>query len=157
SVNGLTCSSSPLGSGRAAWKRRNASSMSACGICGSLPAAAVTSAAARFLGPLTRAALPARARRRPSTGFPAALRVGLRTGLRDVLRAITFGIMSAMVRDNDPAREPTIFSAVLTPHRSLGRKGFLALMLVLGGASFVTGMVFLMAGAWPVFGFCGLD
>jgi uncharacterized membrane protein len=31
------------------------------------------------------------------------------------------------------------------------------LMAVLGGMSFVTGMVFLLAGAWPVFGFCGLD
>ena len=30
-------------------------------------------------------------------------------------------------------------------------------MLVLGGMSFVTGTVFLLAGAWPVFGFCGLD
>lgn len=64
-----------------------------------------------------------------------------------------------MAPDNDPKPEPTIFSAVLTPHRSLGRTGFLVLMLmlVLGGASFVTGMVFLIAGAWPIFGFCGLD
>jgi uncharacterized membrane protein len=66
-----------------------------------------------------------------------------------------------MTPDNDPARaslaEPTIFSAVLTPHRSLGRRGFLLLMLVLGSISFTTGMVFLLAGAWPVFGFCGLD
>ena len=30
-------------------------------------------------------------------------------------------------------------------------------MAVLGGISFVTGMVFLIAGAWPVFGFFGLD
>jgi uncharacterized membrane protein len=57
----------------------------------------------------------------------------------------------------DPQPEPTIFSAVLTPHRSLGPTGFLIFMLVLGGMSFVTGMVFLIAGAWPVFGFCGLD
>ncbi len=66
-----------------------------------------------------------------------------------------------MTPDNDPAREsraePTIFSAVLTPHRSLGRRGFLLLMLVLGSISFTTGMVFLLAGAWPVFGFCGVD
>ena len=73
--------------------------------------------------------------------------------------------MSAMAADNDPTPnssqkslgEPTIFSAVLTPHRSLGRKGFVVLMLVLGVCSFVTGMIFLLAGAWPVFGFCGLD
>jgi len=29
--------------------------------------------------------------------------------------------------------EPKIFSAVLVPHRSLGRRGFLLLMLILGG------------------------
>src|ERR1700716_3020138 len=66
-----------------------------------------------------------------------------------------------MTADNDPTndspQEPPIFSAVLTPHRSLGPKGFLVLMAVLCGINFVTGMVFLMAGAWPVFGFCGLD
>ncbi|HET9817202.1 MAG TPA: DUF2244 domain-containing protein, partial [Xanthobacteraceae bacterium] len=62
-----------------------------------------------------------------------------------------------MPPDNDLAREPTIFSAVLTPHRSLSRSGFLALMLVAGGVSLVTGATFLVAGAWPVFGFCGLD
>jgi uncharacterized membrane protein len=62
-----------------------------------------------------------------------------------------------MASDNDPIREPTIFSAVLTPHRSLGPTGFLIFMLVLGGMSFVTGVVFLLLGAWPVFGFLGLD
>jgi uncharacterized membrane protein len=62
-----------------------------------------------------------------------------------------------MSLDNDSDREPTIFSAVLTPHRSLGPTGFLLFMLVLGGISFVTGIVFLLAGAWPVFGFFGLD
>ena len=62
-----------------------------------------------------------------------------------------------MTPDNDPQPEPTIFSAVLTPHRSLGPTGFLIFMCVLGGISFVSGMVFLIAGAWPVFGFFGLD
>jgi uncharacterized membrane protein len=62
-----------------------------------------------------------------------------------------------MTADNDPDREPPIFSAVLTPHRSLSPTGFLIFMAVLGGLSFATGMVFLMAGAWPVFGFFGLD
>ena len=56
-----------------------------------------------------------------------------------------------------PPPEPPIFSAVLTPHRSLGPTGFLVLMGVLCVINFVTGMVFLMAGAWPVFGFCGVD
>ena len=62
-----------------------------------------------------------------------------------------------MAADNERTQEPTIFSAVLTPHRSLSRKGFLILMTVLGLISFTTGTVFLLAGAWPVFGFCGLD
>jgi uncharacterized membrane protein len=62
-----------------------------------------------------------------------------------------------MPPDNDRNPEPTIFSAVLTPNRSLGPTGFLIFMLVLGGISFAAGMMFLIAGAWPVFGFFGLD
>jgi uncharacterized membrane protein len=62
-----------------------------------------------------------------------------------------------MPPDNDRRCEPTLFSAVLTPHRSLGKAGFAVFMLVLGSASFTTGIAFLMAGAWPVFGFFGLD
>src|SRR5690348_9423779 len=62
-----------------------------------------------------------------------------------------------MRTDNAADLEPTIFSATLTPHRSLGRVGFLILMLLFGSVSFVTGMVFLLMGAWPVFGFFGLD
>lgn len=53
--------------------------------------------------------------------------------------------------------EQQIFSALLTPHRSLNRTGFLAVMLFLSVVSFVTGIAFLMQGAWPVFGFFGLD
>jgi uncharacterized membrane protein len=49
------------------------------------------------------------------------------------------------------------FRAVLTPHRSLGPTGFLALMLAFGAVSFITGMVFLAMGAWPVLGFFGVD
>ncbi|HKM88562.1 MAG TPA: DUF2244 domain-containing protein [Xanthobacteraceae bacterium] len=60
-------------------------------------------------------------------------------------------------RDNDAFAEPKIFSAVITPHRSLGRTGFLVLMLCIGVLSFVSGMLFLSIGAWPVFGFLGLD
>lgn len=50
-----------------------------------------------------------------------------------------------------------MFRAVLHPHRSLPPQGFLILMLAIGGVSFVSGMVFLLMGAWPVFGFFGLD
>jgi uncharacterized membrane protein len=62
-----------------------------------------------------------------------------------------------MIPNNGQLQEPTIFCVTITPHRSLGRGGFIALMLVFGGISFVAGMVFLIAGAWPVFGFFGLD
>lgn len=53
--------------------------------------------------------------------------------------------------------ERASFRAVLYPHRSLGPRGFLILMLAIGAVSFITGMVFLLMGAWPVFGFFGLD
>ena len=60
--------------------------------------------------------------------------------------------------DFDPALDqPTLFSARLTPHRSLNRTGFLVLMAFLSTVSFATGVAFLMMGAWPVFGFLGLD
>jgi uncharacterized membrane protein len=62
-----------------------------------------------------------------------------------------------MAADNANQLEPTIFSAVITPHRSLGNVGFLVLMLAFGAVSFVTGIAFLLMGAWPVFGFFGLD
>jgi len=62
-----------------------------------------------------------------------------------------------MAADNAGSDEPTLFSAVLTPHRSLGRTGFVILMCLIGGISFVAGLVFFIAGAWPVMGFFGLD
>src|SRR3954471_2335382 len=58
---------------------------------------------------------------------------------------------------DEDAPQPELFSALLTPHRSLNRTGFLVLMIALCVVSFVAGMVFLLMGAWPVFGFFGLD
>jgi len=58
--------------------------------------------------------------------------------------------------DPDPA-QPELFSALLTPHRSLSRGGFLALMAFLSFVSFAAGLAFWLMGAWPVFGFFGLD
>ena len=55
-----------------------------------------------------------------------------------------------------PADEP-FFRALLTPHRSLGRTGFTLLMAALLFSWAVTGAIFLSYGAWPVFGFFGLD
>jgi uncharacterized membrane protein len=65
--------------------------------------------------------------------------------------------MGTLMADNVDELEPTIFSATITPHRSLGGAGFLVLMIVFGGVSFISGMAFLLMGAWPVFGFFGLD
>jgi uncharacterized membrane protein len=60
--------------------------------------------------------------------------------------------------DFDPdGDQPKLFSARLTPHRSLNRTGFIVLMAFLSVVSFATGVAFLMMGAWPVFGFFGLD
>ena len=58
---------------------------------------------------------------------------------------------------NDSAAEPTLFSAIITPHRSLSGKGFIAVMALVGGLSFAGGMFFFLMGAWPVIGFLGLD
>src|SRR5260370_6862044 len=55
------------------------------------------------------------------------------------------------------ASEPALFSAVVTPHRSLSHAGFLIVMAAVGGISCVAGTAFLLLGAWPVFGFFGLD
>src|SRR5215467_11112890 len=60
--------------------------------------------------------------------------------------------------DFDPeAAEKVLFSALLTPHRSLNRTGFLLVMAFLSVISFAAGIAFLLMGAWPVLGFFGLD
>jgi uncharacterized membrane protein len=58
--------------------------------------------------------------------------------------------------DFDP-NEAELFSARLTPHRSLSRTGFLVVMAFVSVVSFAAGIAFLLMGAWPVFGFFGLD
>ncbi len=58
--------------------------------------------------------------------------------------------------ETNAADEP-IFRALLTPHRSLGGAGFAVLMGALLFAWLATGAFFLASGAWPVFGFFGLD
>jgi uncharacterized membrane protein len=57
----------------------------------------------------------------------------------------------------DPQTQPELFSALLTPHRSMSRAGFLALMVFISVISFAAGLACLLIGAWPVFGFLGLD
>ena len=62
-----------------------------------------------------------------------------------------------MTAGNSFDNEPALFSALLTPHRSLNRTGFVLLMAFVVVVSFVAGLIFLSMGAWPVFGFFGLD
>ena len=53
--------------------------------------------------------------------------------------------------------KPKTWRAILTPHRSLSREGFLILMTVIVGLNLTIGMFFFVIGAWPVVGFMGLD
>lgn len=50
-----------------------------------------------------------------------------------------------------------LWSVTLTPHRSLTREGFAALMMIVVLINFAGGLLFLVSGAWPVTGFMGLD
>jgi uncharacterized membrane protein len=56
----------------------------------------------------------------------------------------------------DEAARPR-FAAVLTPNEPLSPLGLGIVMGVLAGVSFVAGIAFMMAGAWPVTCFFGLD
>ena len=49
------------------------------------------------------------------------------------------------------------FFMSLHPNRSLSQSGFVILMSSVALISFVSGLLFLSMGAWPVFGFFGLD
>ena len=52
---------------------------------------------------------------------------------------------------------PQNFQLVLRPNVSLSRDGFIVLMVVFAAICLVAGGFFLALGAWPVFGFFGLD
>lgn len=49
------------------------------------------------------------------------------------------------------------FERVLLPHRSLPPRGFHLMMGLLGLVSLAVGIGFVAIGAWPIFGFFGLD
>ena len=59
--------------------------------------------------------------------------------------------------DRNPETDDPFFSALVTPHRSLPRSGFRAVMIVAGAVCLSSGLVFWSMGAWPVAGFFGLD
>ncbi len=54
-------------------------------------------------------------------------------------------------------KSPARFDAILHPHSSLGPSGFMLVMAMIGVTSFIAGVAFVIAGAWPVFGFLGFD
>ncbi|HEY3917411.1 MAG TPA: DUF2244 domain-containing protein [Stellaceae bacterium] len=49
------------------------------------------------------------------------------------------------------------FAVTVTPHRSLPPRGLTWIMAGLAGFGFCSGIGFVLAGAWPVTGFFGLD
>ena len=55
------------------------------------------------------------------------------------------------------AHDAPLFDARLNPHRSLGPRGFRALMIATFAASALLSLPFYLMGAWPVVGFMGLD
>lgn len=59
--------------------------------------------------------------------------------------------------EDDKSDHEQLFAARLTPYRSLGRKGFILLMCFVSVTCFISGILFLSIGAWPVFMFFGLD
>jgi uncharacterized membrane protein len=76
----------------------------------------------------------------------------------DSARARSYGARS-MNPDQTPDNgiETVYFEAELRPHRSLGPNGFLVVMMGAAGFGFAIGVSFMAIGAWPVFGFCGLE
>jgi uncharacterized membrane protein len=53
--------------------------------------------------------------------------------------------------------EGPLFEDTLTPHRSLGQRGFRVLMLATFCATTALSIPFYLLGAWPIVGFLGVD
>lgn len=52
---------------------------------------------------------------------------------------------------------PVLYSAIIRPHRSAGIAGTRTVLLFVAAAWLVVGTVFVVAGAWPVVPFLGLE
>lgn len=63
----------------------------------------------------------------------------------------------ADARETAAERGAVLFDAILHPHCSLSRRGFFFLMAAVVVVSLSVGGFFFLRGAWPVFGFFGLD
>jgi uncharacterized membrane protein len=56
-----------------------------------------------------------------------------------------------------PDLDAPLFEATLTPHRSLGPRGFRILMVAVCALSTIVTIPFFLLRAWPIVGFMGLD
>jgi uncharacterized membrane protein len=66
-------------------------------------------------------------------------------------------VPNPLVNRVDEILEAPIFAARLVPHRSLDRFQFRVLLILFAGVNFAASLPFIVIGAWPVAGFCGLD
>ncbi len=68
-------------------------------------------------------------------------------------------LKATMIEESTPniVPETVYFDAELRPHRSLSPAGFMIVMVVATAFGFTIGVSFMLAGAWPVVGFCGLE
>jgi uncharacterized membrane protein len=65
--------------------------------------------------------------------------------------------ITALASPPKPTSGTVYMDAELRPNRSLSVQGFRIVMLSMAAMSFFAGLGFLSIGAWPVFGFFGLD
>lgn len=68
---------------------------------------------------------------------------------------MTSGNLAAPV--HAPDDDAPLFAAILTPHRSLGWPGFIAVMAAVVAFNLIGAVMFTTIGAWPVLPFLGLD
>lgn len=55
------------------------------------------------------------------------------------------------------AADETVFAATIRPHRSLSREGARLVVTLVAAAGVISSIPFMIAGAWPVAGYFGLD
>ena len=66
-------------------------------------------------------------------------------------------VASAAMGNEGSGDAAVLFDAILHPNASLSRRGFAVLMVAVGTIGLTIGGLFLISGAWPIFGLYGLD
>tara|TARA_R110002094_G_scaffold505_1_gene2476 strand:- start:76 stop:780 length:705 start_codon:yes stop_codon:yes gene_type:complete len=77
-------------------------------------------------------------------------------GLNDLMASLV-ETWPASSDGDAPAAGPFTMDAELAPNRSLPNPAFKVLILTVAGVSFLSGILFVSMGAWPVMPFFGLD